>query len=67
MVVTTSGADACPTVPGQLHENWPVDDVAGQDLEGVRAIRDDIRARVERRAADVIIRPEDNANPPTGH
>ncbi|MFI6014597.1 low molecular weight phosphatase family protein [Streptomyces sp. NPDC051243] len=58
VVVTTSGADACAVLPGQRHEDWPVEDVAGQDLDGVRAIRDDIRARVERLAADLATRRE---------
>nr|WP_263974228.1 phosphotyrosine protein phosphatase [Streptomyces albicerus] len=59
VVVTTSGADACATLPGQRHVDWPVEDVAGKDLDGVRAIRDDIRARVERLATDLTPRPRD--------
>jgi arsenate reductase len=51
VVVTTSGANAVAVLPGQRHEDWPVEDIAGKDLEQVRAIRDDIRARVERLAA----------------
>ncbi|WTW91995.1 arsenate reductase ArsC [Streptomycetaceae bacterium NBC_01309] len=51
VVVTTSGADACTTLPGQDHEDWPVEDVAGKTLAEVRAIRDDIRVRVELLAA----------------
>jgi arsenate reductase (thioredoxin) len=39
--------DECPTAPGVPREDWPLDDPAGQPLERVRAIRDDIRARVE--------------------
>jgi arsenate reductase len=51
IVVTTSGA--MPALPEQRHEDWPVDDVAGQDLD-VRVIRADVRARVERLAAHLM-------------
>lgn len=61
VVVTTSGAGAVSVAAGQRHEDWPVEDVAGKDLDGVRAIRDDIRARVEALAADLRPAPE-----PTG-
>jgi arsenate reductase len=40
--------DVCPYYPGQRHEDWELDDPAGQDLDTVRAIRDEIRTRVER-------------------
>ncbi|AZQ39266.1 arsenate reductase ArsC [Streptomyces cyaneochromogenes] len=59
VVVTTSGADACATLPGQRHVDWPVEDVAGKDLDGVRAIRDDIRARVQLLADGLTPRPHD--------
>jgi arsenate reductase len=38
--------DECPYVPGLQRDDWPLDDPAGQPLERVRAIRDDIRQRV---------------------
>ena len=47
VVVTMGCGDACPLVPGTRHEDWDLDDPAGQDLDAVRPIRDDIRARVE--------------------
>lgn len=39
--------DECPFVPGVRRDDWPVEDPMGQPVERVRAIRDDIRARVE--------------------
>jgi arsenate reductase len=39
--------EACPVVPGVTREDWALDDPAGQPIERVRAIRDDIRARVQ--------------------
>lgn len=47
VVVTMGCGDVCPVFPGQRHEDWKVDDPAGQDLDTVRRIRDDIRVRVE--------------------
>jgi arsenate reductase len=38
--------DDCPYVPGLRRDDWPLEDPAGQPLERVRAIRDDIRQRV---------------------
>jgi arsenate reductase (thioredoxin) len=46
-LITMGCGDECPTAPGVPREDWPLDDPAGQPLERVRAIRDDIRARVE--------------------
>ncbi len=54
VVVTMGCGDACPYVPGRRYEDWKVDDPAGQDLETVRRIRDDIRARVERLVAELV-------------
>jgi arsenate reductase len=57
VVVTMGCGDACPIVPGQRHEDWELDDPAGQDLAAVRAIRDDIRHRVEALLDEVIENP----------
>ncbi|MBM3716473.1 MULTISPECIES: arsenate reductase ArsC [Microbacterium] len=46
-VITMGCGDACPIFPGKRYEDWELDDPAGQDLAAVRAIRDDIRVRVE--------------------
>jgi arsenate reductase len=39
--------DECPYVPGLRRVDWPLEDPKGQPIERVRAIRDDIRRRVE--------------------
>ncbi len=44
--------DACPIFPGKRYEDWKLDDPAGQSIDAVRPIRDDIRTRVERLIAD---------------
>jgi arsenate reductase len=47
-LITMGCGDACPVVPGLRREDWPLDDPAGQPLERVRLIRDEVRSRVER-------------------
>ena len=47
VVVTMGCGDACPLYPGTRYEDWTLDDPAGQGLEAVRPIRDEIRRRVE--------------------
>ena len=46
VVVTMGCGDACPIFPGKRYEDWTLDDPAGQDVETVRRIRDEIDARV---------------------
>ena len=46
VVITMGCGDACPIYPGKHYEDWVLDDPAGQDLETVRRIRDEIDARV---------------------
>jgi arsenate reductase len=46
-LITMGCGDACPVVPGARVEDWPLQDPKGQSLDAVRAIRDEIRARVE--------------------
>lgn len=46
-VVTMGCGDACPYYPGKRYEDWVLDDPAGQDIEKVREIRNEIKARVE--------------------
>ncbi|MCR6689043.1 arsenate reductase ArsC [Cellulomonas sp.] len=46
VVVTMGCGDACPYFPGKRYEDWKLEDPAGQGLESVRPIRDEIRARV---------------------
>jgi protein-tyrosine-phosphatase len=47
VVITMGCGDACPFYPGKRYEDWKLDDPAGQGIESVRAIRDEIRARIE--------------------
>jgi len=47
VIVTMGCGDACPVFPGTRYEDWELDDPAGQPVEVVRVVRDDIRARVE--------------------
>ena len=46
VVVTMGCGDTCPFYPGKRYEDWELDDPAGQPIEKVRPIRDEIRARV---------------------
>jgi arsenate reductase (thioredoxin) len=48
VVITMGCGDACPIYPGKRYEDWELDDPAGQDLETVRRIREEIKARVLR-------------------
>ena len=54
VVVTMGCGDACPIHPGKRYEDWALDDPAGQGVEAVRAIRDEVRARVEALLADLV-------------
>jgi arsenate reductase (thioredoxin) len=57
VVVTMGCGDACPFYAGKRYEDWVLDDPAGQDLETVRPIRDEIKARVEGLLADLVSMP----------
>jgi protein-tyrosine-phosphatase len=46
VVVTMGCGDACPLFPGKRYEDWELPDPAGQDLDAVRPIRDEIEQRV---------------------
>jgi len=48
VVITMGCGDACPIYPGKRYEDWDLDDPAGQDLETVRRIRDELDVRVGR-------------------
>jgi arsenate reductase len=47
VVITMGCGDACPILPGKRYEDWKLDDPAGQDIEAVRRIRDEIDRRVQ--------------------
>jgi protein-tyrosine-phosphatase len=46
VVITMGCGDACPYYPGKRYEDWKLEDPAGQGIESVRPIRDEIRTRV---------------------
>jgi arsenate reductase (thioredoxin) len=54
VVITMGCGDACPIYPGKRYEDWVLDDPAGQDLETVRRIRDEIDERVGRLVAELL-------------
>jgi arsenate reductase len=54
VVITMGCGDACPIYPGKRYEDWVIDDPAGEPLEKVREIRDEIRGRVEGLLAELV-------------
>lgn len=54
VVITMGCGDACPFFPGKRYEDWALDDPAGQSIDAVRPIRDDIRTRIERLLAELL-------------
>jgi protein-tyrosine-phosphatase len=48
VVVTMGCGDACPYYPGKRYEDWELDDPAGQSVDAVRPIRDEIEQRVRK-------------------
>jgi protein-tyrosine-phosphatase len=54
VVITMGCGDACPYYPGRRYEDWVLDDPAGQDLNHVRLIRDQIRRRVENLIGELL-------------
>jgi arsenate reductase len=57
VVITMGCGDACPFYPGKRYEDWELDDPAGQNLEQVRPIRDEIEARVLKLVAELLPAP----------
>ncbi len=53
VVVTMGCGDTCPLIPGKRYQDWELDDPAGQDVEAVRPIRDNIERRVRTLMADL--------------
>jgi len=53
VVVTMGCGDECPFFPGKRYEDWVLDDPAGQGIDSVRPIRDEIRRRVEALVAEL--------------
>jgi arsenate reductase (thioredoxin) len=61
VVITMGCGDACPFYPGKRYEDWVLDDPAGQNLEQVRPIRDEIETRVRKLIAELLPAPHDPA------
>jgi protein-tyrosine-phosphatase len=59
VVVTMGCGDACPIYPGKRYEDWELDDPAGQDLETVRRIRDELDRRVQKLISELL--PDERA------
>jgi arsenate reductase len=53
-VITMGCGDVCPFYPGKRYEDWVLDDPAGQGIEAVRVIRDEIKTRVEKLLAELL-------------
>jgi protein-tyrosine-phosphatase len=54
VVITMGCGDACPIFPGKRYEDWVLDDPAGQPIEVVRPIRDEIRSRVRTLVEELV-------------
>jgi arsenate reductase (thioredoxin) len=54
VVITMGCGDACPFFPGKRYEDWKLDDPAGQGIDSVRPIRDDIRARIAQLVSELV-------------
>jgi protein-tyrosine-phosphatase len=57
VVITMGCGDTCPIYPGKRYEDWVLADPAGQGIEAVRPIRDQIRGRVEALIAELAPEP----------
>ncbi|MEU4680347.1 arsenate reductase ArsC [Micromonospora sp. NPDC023737] len=53
VIITMGCGDACPVFPGKRYEDWKLTDPAGQPIDIVREVRDDIRSRVSGLLADL--------------
>ena len=53
-VITMGCGDVCPFYPGKRYEDWVLEDPAGQGIEPVRVIRDEIKKRVEQLLAELL-------------
>lgn len=54
VVITMGCGDTCPFFPGKRYEDWVLEDPAGQGIESVRPIRDEIKSRVEALLAEIL-------------
>lgn len=61
VVITMGCGDACPIYPGKRYEDWKLEDPAGQDIEAVRVIRDDIKARIRQLVTELLETTPENS------
>ncbi|MEV8182171.1 arsenate reductase ArsC [Specibacter sp. NPDC078692] len=54
VVITMGCGDSCPIFPGKRYEDWELEDPAGQGVDSVRPIRDDIKARIQTLIAELL-------------
>jgi arsenate reductase len=54
VVITMGCGDTCPIFPGKRYEDWDLDDPAGQGLDLVRRVRDDIRHRIQTLISELL-------------
>jgi arsenate reductase len=54
VVITMGCGDACPFFPGKRYEDWKLDDPAGQGIDAVRPIRDEVKRRVQALVSDLL-------------
>jgi len=54
VVITMGCGDACPFFPGKRYEDWKLEDPAGQGIDAVRPIRDEIRSRIEKLVGELV-------------
>ncbi len=54
VVITMGCGDACPFFPGKRYEDWKLKDPAGQGIDAVRLIRDEIKQRIETLLAGIL-------------
>jgi protein-tyrosine-phosphatase len=54
VVVTMGCGDECPYIPGKKYVDWPLNDPAGQGIEMVRSVRDEIEQRVKLLAEELL-------------
>jgi arsenate reductase len=57
VVITMGCGDTCPVFPGKKYLDWKLDDPAGQGIDAVRPIRDEIKARIEGLIAEIAPEP----------
>lgn len=70
VVITMGCGDSCPILPGKRYEDWQLEDPAGQGVDAVRLIRDEIRSRIEMLVSELLAgsvshRPRHKAQPGT--